>query len=46
MDQQQPGGAGSAATKAEWTTPTVDRLVAGAAEANSGNDVEGLDGLS
>ncbi len=49
MDRQQPRLAESSVSvevKAEWTAPQVDRLVAGGAEANAGNDVEGLDGLS
>jgi len=49
MEKQQPeraGGAASADTRAEWTPPEVDKLVAGAAEAAAGSDVEGLDGLS
>jgi hypothetical protein len=49
MDKQQPypaQDAGWAGTKARWTAPQVDRLVAGGAEANAGADVEGLDGLS
>ncbi|HEX8222623.1 MAG TPA: hypothetical protein VF605_02265 [Allosphingosinicella sp.] len=49
MDKQQPEttvGATSAESKAEWTSPEVDRLVAGGAEAGPGADVEGLDGVS
>ena len=49
MEKQQPehtGVAESAETRAEWTAPEVDRLIAGAAEASAGSDVEGLDGLS
>lgn len=49
MDQQRPeraGGAASAETKAEWTAPLVDKLIAGGAEASAGSDIEGLDGLS
>jgi hypothetical protein len=49
MDKQQPGRVGGVASpqpRAYWTMPIVDRLVAGAAEANAGNDVEGQDGLS
>lgn len=49
MDQQQPEQAGSAISaesRAEWSAPQVDKLVAGGAEASSGNDIEGLDGLS
>jgi len=49
MEKQQPeraGGGASAETRAEWTAPEVDKLVAGAAEASAGADVEGLDGLS
>lgn len=49
MDQQQPeaaGGTASADTRAEWTAPQVDRLIAGGAEASDGADIEGLDGLS
>ncbi|MGA9582779.1 MAG: hypothetical protein WBR13_12510 [Allosphingosinicella sp.] len=48
MDQhqtEQTRGA-SAERKAEWTTPLVDRLIAGGAEAAAGADIEGLDGLS
>ena len=46
-EQQREGPAGvSAEVKAEWTAPLVDRLIAGGAEGNAGNDVEGLDGLS
>ena len=49
MDQQQPewpGGSASAESRPEWTAPQVDKLIAGAAEASAGSDVEGLDGLS
>jgi hypothetical protein len=49
MDQQRPERpeeVDSAEARAGWTTPQVDRLVAGGAEASSGADVEGLDGLS
>jgi hypothetical protein len=49
MDQQQSKRAGcgaSTGTRAEWTAPLVDKLVAGGAEASAGSDVEGLDGLS
>lgn len=43
---ERAGGVESAESKAEWTAPQVDRLIAGGAEGNAGNDVEGLDGLS
>ncbi|HEX8624353.1 MAG TPA: hypothetical protein VF782_04660 [Allosphingosinicella sp.] len=36
----------SAATKAEWTAPHVDKLIAGGAKAGPGQDVEGVDGTS
>lgn len=40
------GAAAPAEPKAEWKAPEVDRLIAGAAEAAAGADIEGLDGLS
>lgn len=49
MDQKRPehiDETAPARLKPEWTRPEVDRLVAGAAEASAGSDVEGLDGLS
>lgn len=46
MDEEQPEMSGITAAKAEWAAPQVDKLVAGGAEASSGSDVEGLDGLS
>ncbi len=49
MEQQQTGrgsDVGSSPLKTEWTTPQVNRLIAGGAEGNAGADVEGLDGLS
>jgi hypothetical protein len=49
VDEQQPkraGGADAAELKAEWRAVQVERLVAGGAETNAGNDIEGLDGLS
>ena len=49
MHEQQPERADAAAStgpRAEWTTPEVDRLIAGGAEASAGADIEGLDGLS
>ncbi|HEX8125638.1 MAG TPA: hypothetical protein VF548_08660 [Allosphingosinicella sp.] len=49
MDKEQPGGAGGSTSgepRPEWTAPQVDKLIAGGAEASSGADIEGLDGLS
>jgi hypothetical protein len=49
MDQQQPepaSGAATAGTGAERTGPRLDRLIAGGAEANAGNDAEGPGGRS
>ncbi len=43
---ERASGAASAESRAEWTAPQVDRLIAGGAEGNAGADVEGLDGLS
>jgi hypothetical protein len=40
------GEVAPAGPKAEWSRPEADRMVAGAAEASAGLDVEGLDGLS
>ena len=49
MDQhptKPSGDSASIGTRAEWTAPQVDRLIAGGAEAAAGADIEGLDGLS
>ena len=49
MDEQQAEGSvgsASAESRAEWTAPEVDKLIAGGAEGSVGSDIEGLDGLS
>jgi hypothetical protein len=46
VDQQQPektSGATSAESRAEWTEPQVDRLIAGGAETGPAGDVDGAD---
>jgi hypothetical protein len=43
---EQAEGTASTQQKPQWIRPEVDRLIAGGAEGNAGNDVEGLDGVS
>jgi hypothetical protein len=43
---EQADVAASTQQKPQWIRPEVDRLIAGGAEGNAGNDVEGLDGVS
>ena len=43
---QDPARGAPAEAKLGWIRPEVDRLVAGGAEASTGADIEGLDGLS
>ena len=43
---KQAEGAAPAGPKTQWVRPEVDEMLAGGAEGNAGNDVEGLDGVS
>jgi hypothetical protein len=43
QNREQTGVAESAATKAEWIRPEVDRLVAGGAESGGSTSTDGID---